>query len=380
MTQPSIPDNIKPAWCVPVLLLAAWLIPGKAQAADPIKVTYLSPGIERQFWHDSIDIMQAAANDLGIDLKVVISSDANYRVNRDGRAALNAAEKPDYFVSGYWRDVTVALLKIAETKNIKTVLFNAPIAEAEKKPISRPRKNFKNWILHLRPDDTTGSYELTQYLLTQAQQNAATEGETPGIIALSGNPEATVAVSRNLGFRSALHTFAGFKLLEFVYCDWKKDLAEKMTQQYLQAHPQIKVIWTASDSMALGAINAIQQSGKTPGKDILTGGFDWSLEALQAIKTKEIAASMGGHILEAAWSMILIHDYHHGIDIADDPGTEVLTQLEMITAENVEHYLPILTNPYWNDVDFKQFSKVYNKSLKKYDFSFKAIAAQLQSK
>jgi hypothetical protein len=51
----------------------------------------------------------------------------------------------------------------------------------------------------------------------------------------------------------------------------------------------------------------------------------------------------------------------------------------LITGENVDDHISFLAKPDWNKVDFRQFSKVHNKSLEKYDFSFKAIAAQFQA-
>jgi hypothetical protein len=52
--------------------------------------------------------------------------------------------------------------------------------------------------------------------------------------------------------------------------------------------------------------------------------------------------------------------------------------MQMVTAENAEHYIQLLSHPDWSRIDFKQFSKVYNKSLAKYDFSFETIAKQLK--
>lgn len=345
-----------------------------AAETKTIRVSYLSPSIERPFWYDSLAVMRAAAKNLGIELDVTISGDANYRLNRDGRAVLNTDKKPDYFVSGFWDDVTHDLLTIAEKRGIKTVLFNTPISETETDRVGHPGEKFKNWILHLNPDEVTGSYQLMNFLLAQSEPGT----ETSGVIGLGGNPEATVSLSRTSGFRRALQSADGYELLEFVHCNWRRVLAAKMMRQYLQSYPQIRLVWADSDSMALGAIDAIRQAGKTPGEDILIGGFDWSPEALQAIKMKRMAATMGGHILEAAWSLILIYDYHHGIDLRVDPGVEMQTQLELITGENVDEYISFLAKPDWHQVDFRQFSKVHNKSLEKYNFSFKAIAAQLR--
>lgn len=40
-------------------------------------------------------------------------------------------------------------------------------------------------------------------------------------------------------------------------------------------YPQTTAIWNASDGMALGAIEAARNAGRTPGEDVIVGGVDW---------------------------------------------------------------------------------------------------------
>src|SRR5690606_34879675 len=84
------------------LALWPWLSIATAQPAP--KVTFLvhdPPGVS-PFWTQTIDIMKAAAEDLKIDLRFAYSRSNSYSLKKDGLAALNATDKPDYFLSGYW--------------------------------------------------------------------------------------------------------------------------------------------------------------------------------------------------------------------------------------------------------------------------------------
>lgn len=75
--------------------------------------------------------------------------------------------------------------------------------------------------------------------------------------------------------------------------------------------------------------------------------------------------------------MILLYDYHKGIDFADELGVKFHSPMYAITAENIDRYRPLLEGMDWNKVDFTKFSKAFNPELKRYDFSllFNAIAA-----
>jgi hypothetical protein len=86
-----------------------------------------------------------------------------------------------------------------------------------------------------------------------------------------------------------------------------------------------------------------------------------------------MSTSVGGHFLEGAWSLILVHDYHYGIDFVDDPGVRFMTSMHSITSDTVQDYSDKLGNPEWNRIDFKQFSKKHNPVLEKYDFSLSGL-------
>lgn len=360
-----------------VFLLVATLLPvqsGYSVAAEKIKVSYLSPALDRPFWQNTYDLMQAAADDLDIELTPVFTS-SNYRLTKAGLTLLNAKEKPDYFVTSFLTGIAAEMLSVAEKKQIKSLIINGAIPDADKEFVGLPRGKFKNWLGLMYPDDNSSSFLLARYLLEQGRKNSG-----PGnikVIGLNGEPENSPAINRNLGFRRALKAFGDADLVGAVNCDWDREVGKAMALQYLEEDPEIDVIWTASDEIALGALTSIHTAGLKPGKDIVIGGFDWSPEALQKIQSGEMSASMGGHFIEAAFALILIHDYQHGIDFSDDPGLQHQTIMQMVTAENVEHYIQLLSQPDWNRIDFKQFSKVYNKSLEKYDFSFETIAKQL---
>lgn len=59
-----------------------------------------------------------------------------------------------------------------------------------------------------------------------------------------------------------------------------------MTQNILQAHPEVEAIFSHNDEMALGAIEAIGD------KDVIVVGFDGNEDAMKAIKSGKLDATV----------------------------------------------------------------------------------------
>lgn len=113
-----------------------------------------------------------------------------------------------------------------------------------------------------------------------------------------------------------------------------------------------------------------------PGRDIVTGGIDWLPEALEEVRNKEIDVSVGGHFIEGGWVAVLIYDYFNGKDFASE-RVSWKTHMRPITSSNVDYYENKLNEKNWGKINFRKFSKVYNPSIKKYDFKMQNILNQL---
>ncbi len=136
----------------------------------------------------------------------------------------------------------------------------------------------------------------------------------------------------------------------------------------MQRYPQAPVIWAAGDTMAQGVITAIEDAKKVPGKDILTAGVDWDETALTAIKNGKLEADAGGHFMEGAWAVVVVHDYMAGIDFAKDGSPSLASRMGMLTADNLAKYTKKFGTQDFEQIDFKKLSKKENPKLKAYDF------------
>jgi erythritol transport system substrate-binding protein len=120
-----------------------------------------------------------------------------------------------------------------------------------------------------------------------AQQFVKAMGSKGTYVELVGLSTDTNAAVRSNGYKSVLSQYPDLKLLQQETADWDQKKGFDKMQLMLQAHPDITGVISGNDQMALGAIAAIKQAGKS-GK-ILVGGFDGSPEAAAAVKDGALA-------------------------------------------------------------------------------------------
>lgn len=101
------------------------------------------------------------------------------------------------------------------------------------------------------------------------------------MVILEGVPGASSAIDRNEGFLNALE--GNVNIVASQTANFDRTEALTVTENLLQAHPNIRVIVAANDEMALGAIEAVNGANKTPGEDILITGFDANDDAIVAV-------------------------------------------------------------------------------------------------
>ncbi len=117
--------------------------------------------------------------------------------------------------------------------------------------------------------------------------------------------------------------------------DWEVEKGYNAAQNMIQANPEIVLIFASNDNMALGAIRAAKEAGK----DIKVIGYDAVAEALNSVKSGEMAstiaqfpAEMGIQGVKAAISL------KNGGSMPDVTYTET----RPITKDNVEEFMTYL--------------------------------------
>lgn len=114
-----------------------------------------------------------------------------------------------------------------------------------------------------------------------AQKMSDLLGGTGSVFVIS-NPAITSVVDREKGFEEKLAEVApGIQIVASQSGDSKREQAQAVAEDLLQAHPEVTGIFAVNDEMALGALQAVVAAGRQNSVSII--GFDASSEGVAEI-------------------------------------------------------------------------------------------------
>ena len=156
-------------------LLVVLLLPGWVMASAP-RVTFLNPGYSNElFWLSVSEFMQAAADDLDMQLTVLYAERDHQRMVQQAREVLNSAEPPDYLVVVNETFVGPELLRLTQGKPVKLFMLLNNLTLAQQAQTGRPREKHPQWIGALVPDNIAAGRLMAQRLIEQARRQGFTE-------------------------------------------------------------------------------------------------------------------------------------------------------------------------------------------------------------
>ncbi len=147
-------------------------------AADPsrLRIGYFNPHTASDTFFSQMEgVMQAAADDLNIDLRI-------YRAEFDHRAQISQFEHAivtdgiQGALFGDFRQNGLRLMERAERHKIPVLLFNTPLSfDNLAKSGGGPRQRYRYWIGELVPDEPATGYQLAQQLHRIARSRSPTQ-------------------------------------------------------------------------------------------------------------------------------------------------------------------------------------------------------------
>lgn len=158
-------------------------------------------------------------------------------------------------------------------------------------------------------DNAAGAKMATEYLVELI-------GEGAKAAELEGVPGASATIDRGAGFHEAADT--ALDVVASQTANFNRAEGMNVMENILQSCPEVKGVFAHNDEMALGAVEAVLASGK----DIKIVGFDATDDAVAAVKSGKMAAT-----------------------VAQKPElmgeTAVQTAMKLINGETVEKSLPV---------------------------------------
>ncbi|MGW4773098.1 ABC transporter substrate-binding protein [Nocardia sp. NPDC004278] len=112
--------------------------------------------------------------------------------------------------------------------------------------------------------------------------------DTVNIAELQGTTGSAPATDRKKGFQEVIGADPKFKIIASQTAEFTRAKGKEVMQAFLAAHRDINVLYAHNDDMALGAIQAIEEAGLKPGKDIKIISIDGTRDAFQAMADGKI--------------------------------------------------------------------------------------------
>ncbi len=342
------------------------------------RIAFINPGFEdKGFWQAVSATMQAAADSLGFELEILYSDRQWPKMVENGKTLLSREQTPDYLILVNEHQQAPVLMKLAELRGVKTILLLNSLTVEQVDALGAPREQLQGWLGSLTPDNEIAGYEIATSVIEGAKKAGIGDDNQINLIALAGDFKTPASIGRLDGLGRALRAYPDAKLERKFTVNWSFDKAYRQTQLWLKSQGELDAVWAANDPIALGAIKALREAGREPGRDVMVAGLNWSPAALDLVSRGEMTLSHGGHFLAGAWIMVLLYDYDQGVDFAT-PAADVRFPMTAIDQGNVRAYRQALGDGNWSRIDFRQFSRSHHPELLGYDFSMSALLGAIK--
>ncbi len=324
-----------------------------ASPVSAFRVSLFVPRDDTSFWSTLVRLTRSAASDLELTLTV---HDAGNRCETMLEQVKTVCKQgTDGIIFMNYENTGKEILRVAERFKVPALLYNTGFAD----PMMVPRKQFSHWIGSITPDDARAGGLLAERLIDMGKDAG---WDKIRMVAIQGNPKEKSSIDRVRGLKSVVLNREDVTLYGIVDAgkSWSREKAKEVFESIFRRHPDLNTVWAAGDDIALGVMDAVNGMGM--GRDrIVVGGIDWSDDAVRGIRSNQNKVSVGGHMFEGAWALILMYDYLNAMDFSQE-NTVFNTGMYAIDSSNVDQVSGFLSDT-WERIDFKRLSKSQNGSL-----------------
>ncbi len=268
-----------------------------AFAAKPLVMGFSQVGAESE-WRtaNTVSIKDAAKKD-GVTLKF---ADAQQKQENQVKALRSfIAQKVDVIafspvVESGWDTV----LREAKAAKIPVILTDRAVNVADK----------SLYVTFIGSDFVEEGRRAGQWLLEHAKK---TPDATLNLVELQGTVGSAPAIDRKAGFLEVVGKNPKMKIIRSQTGDFTRAKGKEVMEAFLKAEgKKINVLYAHNDDMAIGAIQAIEEAGMKPGKDIIIisiDGVKGAFEAMIAGKlnvTVECSPLLGPQLMSIARDVV----------------------------------------------------------------------------
>jgi len=269
--------NIQRRTVIAAMIAAGLPVPA-AFAQGKIVLGFSQVGAESEWRTANTESIKASAKEAGIELKF---SDAQQKQENQIKAIRAfIAQKVDVIafspvVESGWGTV----LQEAKAAKIPVILSDRAVNE----------KDDSLWVSFMGSDFVEEGRRAGRWLVEKMKGTT-----TPvNIVELQGTVGSAPAIDRKKGFEEIISADPKFKIIRSQTGDFTRAKGKEVMEAFLKAEgKKINVLYAHNDDMAIGAIQAIEEAGFKPAKDITIISIDAVKGAFEAMIAGKLNVSV----------------------------------------------------------------------------------------
>jgi simple sugar transport system substrate-binding protein len=254
------------------------LLPASAWAQKPLVMGFSQVGAESEWRTANTESIKSAAKEAGIELKF---SDAQQKQENQIKAIRSfIAQKVDVIafspvVESGWEPV----LREAKAAKIPVILTDRAVNV----------KDTSLYVTFIGSDFVEEGRKAGRWLVEKMKN----EKGAVNIVELQGTVGSAPAIDRKKGFEEIIKADPKFKIIRSQTGDFTRAKGKEVMEAFLKAEgKKINVLYAHNDDMAIGAIQAIEEAGLKPAKDIVIISIDAVKGAFEAMIAGKLNVSV----------------------------------------------------------------------------------------
>lgn len=294
---------------------------GSAIASEG-EIVYITPGLDLPFWRYLSKGVESAAKEGGYTFEALDSSNSAQTQLRNAQDAI-ARGVAGIVISPTDSSTAPSVLQLAQNANIPVVIADIGTNSGE----------YVSFVISDNYEGANGVGEA----LAKAMTEKGWEDGSVGISAISQARKNGQA--RTQGFRDALNAGgvtreAGLQQMQ----SYTADETFRFTQDMLTSNPDMRGMFIQTDQPAIGALRAIRAARRQG--EVLVAAFDGIPDFVDLLKSGEIVVSgmQQPYLMGVRSGEAMIEHLNGGT-----PEKEILVPILVVTSENIEELLPIVT-------------------------------------
>ncbi len=292
------------------------------EAKDPLTIGYSVFDLQNPYWQAWSAGVKAAAEEAGVGVTIV-DQKSDQQAQVSGSLDLINQGISGLIITPVQPDALPATIEAAHEAKIPVVIGDIGFAG--------------DYDAYIESNNVDGGAVAAQYVIDQLADEPGPH--KVGVVELHAG--SVVGEKRVAEFVATIEAAEGFEIVSSLDGNDTVDGGFAAGQDMLSANPDLRVIYAANDSSAIGVQRAMETAGKSVADGFILIGFDGSDAALDLIEQGLMSATVaqdpfGQGVRAVETVLALINGEDPGFDDAE--ARTILFPIELVTVDNLEAF------------------------------------------